>query len=127
MRSRPLKLALSATLMMVASATASQAAGIDGSWARGDGEARVTIGACGGDICAINTWIKPGTPSEKVGDRLVMTVHPTSDGEYTGTAFDPQRNLTYRLDISATAKAMTTKGCVLGGLVCKTVSWTRLD
>lgn len=100
--------------------------GMDGLWARGDGNARVRIAPCGSNICAVNTWIKPGTPSEKEGDKLVMTVKPAADGGYSGTAFDPQRNLTYKLTVTLSGNSMTTRGCVLAGIVCKGVEWTRL-
>ena len=53
---------------------------INGNWARGDGNARVKIAECGKDICATNIWIKPGTPKEKTGDRLVMSIKETADG-----------------------------------------------
>lgn len=100
---------------------------IEGQWARGDGNANVRIAPCGSDICAINTWIKPGTPKEKTGDKLVMSIKPTSDGEYSGTAFDPQRDLTYKLTVSVKGASMTTKGCVLAGIICKGVNWTRIN
>ena len=100
---------------------------IEGQWARGDGNAKVRIAPCGSDICAINTWIKPGTPKEKTGDKLVMSIKPSSDGEYSGTAFDPQRDLTYKLTVSVKGNSMTTKGCVLAGIVCKGVEWTRIN
>ena len=99
---------------------------IEGQWSRGDGNAKVQIAPCGSDICAVNTWIKPGTPKEKTGDKLVMSIKPTSDGEYSGTAFDPQRDLTYKLTVSVKGNSMTTKGCVLAGIVCKGVNWTRI-
>ncbi|WP_156462747.1 DUF2147 domain-containing protein [Rhizobium sp. Leaf262] len=105
---------------------AASAADINGQWARGDGNAKVQISACGSNICATNTWIKPGTPKEKTGDKLVMTIEPTSDGEYSGTAFDPQRDLTYKLTVSVKGDSMTTKGCVLAGIVCKGVNWSRI-
>jgi uncharacterized protein (DUF2147 family) len=100
---------------------------IYGAWARGDGVARVDIAPCGGAICATNTWIKPGVSDEKVGDKLVMNVEPSGAAAMFGTAFDPQRNLKYRLKISLNGKSMTTQGCVLGGLVCKNMGWTRLS
>jgi uncharacterized protein (DUF2147 family) len=103
------------------------AAQIDGNWARGDGKARVKIARCGGDICATNTWIKPGTPSEKAGDVLVMKLTEKSETEYSGSAFDPQRNMSYKISLTVGGKSMTTKGCVLGGLLCKDVGWTRID
>ncbi len=107
--------------------TLAHAADIDGQWARGDGNAKVRIASCGSDICATNTWIKPGTPKEKEGDRLVMTIEPDADGVYSGTAFDPQRNLTYKLTVTVTGDKMTTKGCVVAGLLCKGVDWTRIN
>lgn len=100
---------------------------IYGAWARGDGVARVEIAPCGGAICATNTWIKPGVSDEKVGDKLVMTVEPRGGAAMSGTAFDPQRKLKYRLNISLAGRSMTTRGCVVGGLFCKNMGWSRLS
>jgi len=98
-----------------------------GLWARGDGKARVRIERCGADVCAVNTWIREGTRGEKVGDRLVMTVAPAGGGRWTGTAFDPQRDLGYRLTMTVGATSMTTRGCIVAGLLCKDMGWTRLS
>lgn len=98
-----------------------------GVWARGDGVARVRVIPCGGALCAINTWIKPGVADEKVGDRLVMQVKPAGPATLSGAAFDPQRNLNYRMKIDVSGATMTTRGCVLGGLICKNMGWTRLS
>ena len=73
-------------------ASSAMAADIDGNWARGDGKAKVMIAPCGENICATNTWIKPGTPKEKTGDQLIMDIKQTEAGSYSGTAFDPQRD-----------------------------------
>lgn len=112
--------------LLVAFATGVHAAPIDGQWARGDGNAKVRIAACGKNICAVNTWIKPGTPTEKAGDKLIMTIKPGADGVYSGDAFDPQRDLTYRITVTVNGDRMTTKGCVIAGLLCKGVDWTRI-
>ncbi|XUY26122.1 DUF2147 domain-containing protein [Agrobacterium sp. rho-8.1] len=116
-----------AICMVLFSMGAASAADINGQWSRGDGNAKVRVAPCGGDICATNTWIKPGTPTEKEGDKLVMSIKPTSDGEYAGTAFDPQRDLTYKLTVSVKGDTMTTKGCVLAGVICKGVEWSRIN
>lgn len=113
-------------IMIVAFATGVHAADIDGQWARGDGNAKVRIAPCGSDICAVNTWIKPGTPREKAGDKLVMTIKPGADGVYSGNAFDPQRDLTYKITVTVNGDRMATKGCVVAGLICKGVDWTRI-
>jgi uncharacterized protein (DUF2147 family) len=103
------------------------AADMDGQWARGDGNAKVRIAPCGSDICAVNTWIKPGTPKEKAGDKLVMSVQKDDDGTYSGTAFDPQRDMRYKLTVTVNGDKMTTRGCVVAGLLCKGIDWTRID
>lgn len=111
--------------LSAAAATGAHAADIEGQWARGDGNAKVRIAPCGNNICAVNTWIKPGTPREKAGDTLVMTIKPGSNGVYSGTAFDPQRDLTYRITVTVNGDEMSTRGCIVAGLICKGVDWTR--
>jgi uncharacterized protein (DUF2147 family) len=119
---------LSAIAVSLLLSSAAHAAGPDpmGNWARGDGNAKVKIVQCGSNLCAINTWIKPGTPSEKAGDKLVMTVSPTSGDTLSGTAFDPQRDMSYKISLTVGGDSMTTKGCILGGLLCKGVNWSRI-
>ena len=115
-------------LFLLATAAHAALPSPQGLWARGDGKAKVEIAPCGTDLCAVNTWIKPGVRDEKVGDKLVMTVTPAKPGIWTGKAFDPQRNLSYKLTITVpSATTMTTAGCILGGLLCKNMGWTRLD
>lgn len=117
---------LIASVLALGAGTVSQAADIDGNWARSDGKAKVKIAKCGADICATNTWIKPGTPSEKAGDVLVMKIEKVSDNQYSGSAFDPQRDMSYKITLDVSDSKMTSKGCVLGGLLCKGVGWTRI-
>ena len=99
---------------------------LEGDWSRGDGKARVRIEPCGDDICAVNTWIRPGVTDEKVGDKLVMTVKADGPDKWIGKAFDPQRHMTFRMSIDVADTTMTTHGCVLGGLLCKNMGWTRI-
>lgn len=117
---------LTGALLPVAFAGIAYGADIDGQWSRGDGNAEVEISPCGSDICAVNTWIKPGTPKENKGDKLVMTIKPGGDGVYAGSAFDPQRNLTYSITLTIKGDKMTTRGCIVAGLLCKGVDWTRM-
>lgn len=96
-----------------------------GVWMRGDGNARVRIAPCGGDWCATNLWIKDTSGGEAVGDKLVMTVKPASETTLKGKAFDPKRDLTYSITIKVAGSSLSTRGCIIGGVVCKTVSWSR--
>jgi len=108
----------------VAAASADSASPL-GEWSRGDGIARVRIEPCGQRLCAINTWIKPGVGDEKVGDRLVLDVLPAGASAFKGKAFDPKRNLTFTFHMDVGDRSMTTRGCMVAGLVCKDVNWTR--
>jgi uncharacterized protein (DUF2147 family) len=114
-------------VLVCSSSTVASELAMSGTWARGDGAARVRIGPCGGSVCAINTWIKNPAGGEKVGDRLVMTLKPKSPSVMSGTAYDPQRGMTYAIEVRIAAGGMTTRGCVLGGIVCKSVAWAKLN
>ncbi|WP_036285154.1 DUF2147 domain-containing protein [Methylocystis sp. ATCC 49242] len=116
---------LVASALILLSAPA-RSEGIVGNWARGDGNARVRIAPCGGALCAINTWIRDPSSGEHVGDRLVMKVSGAGSS-MSGTAYDPQRKLNYSLEIDYGPEAMQTRGCVLAGIICKSISWTRLS
>ncbi|MBN9084907.1 MAG: hypothetical protein BGP04_05840 [Rhizobiales bacterium 62-17] len=117
-------------MMFICASSGAQAqdavAAMSGSWARGDGIARVRIAPCGAQVCAINTWIKGGVTDEKVGDRLVMDVKPKSASLLSGTAYDPQRKLSFNIDITVAANTLRTQGCVIGRILCKDMSWSRI-
>jgi len=96
-----------------------------GHWLRGDGNARVRIAECGESFCATNTWVRnPG--SERVGHVLVLKVRKLAASFWKGSAYDPQRKLNLSMQMTVGVWSMTTNGCILGGLLCRTVSWKRL-
>jgi uncharacterized protein (DUF2147 family) len=97
-----------------------------GDWARADGKTRIHVASCGAEICARNTWVRHGVSGEKVGDRLILKVKPAGAGHWSGKAFDPQRHQTYTISVRATEKHMTTQGCVMGGLMCQSMNWSRM-
>lgn len=120
------------TLMIVTGLAASLSspaisADISGSWKRGDGVAQVRISKCGKALCAVNTWINDPSGQEKVGDKLIFRVKKTSTGVLKGRAFDPQRNMDYSLKIrlGENSASMTTEGCLMMGMVCKSMKWSR--
>ena len=98
-----------------------------GDWARADGKTRIHVASCGPAVCARNTWVKHGVAGEHVGDRLILKVKPAGAGRWSGNAFDPQRKRTYAISVHVTPTRMTTQGCVMGGLVCQSMGWTRVN
>ena len=98
---------------------------ITGNWSRTDGASRISIAPCGENLCAVNTWVRDAADGELVGDRVVLAVQPRDPNALAGEAFDERRKLRYSLLISVSGNAMTTEGCLLGGVVCKSMRWTR--
>jgi uncharacterized protein (DUF2147 family) len=127
MSRRTLKLASALLMIGAASAAFASDPPFLGEWARGDGKTHIRVEQCGGAVCAFNTWVSSGVAGEKVGDRLTLNVSPTGAAGWSGNAFDPQRNQTYTMNVRVANNRMTTDGCVMGGLMCKSMSWTRLN
>lgn len=124
----PGRLALTLPLLISTIAFATPgSADPSGVWTREDGNARVRIAPCGVNICATNIWIGDTSGGENVGDRLVLTVSEGSAGTLVGTAYDPQRNLTYSMEMTIDARQLKTRGCILGGMLCKSVFWSRAN
>lgn len=95
-----------------------------GNWTRDDGGSKVRIQPCGKSFCAVNTFIRDPQSDEKVGDVLVMTLEDKGEA-LSGTAFDKRRNKSYNISVSVKNGSMNTRGCILGGLLCKGVAWSR--
>jgi uncharacterized protein (DUF2147 family) len=99
----------------------------NGEWARDDGQVRVRLSNCGGKICVVNTWARDPQGQAKAGDRFVMTLVSTNTSHWTGSAFDPQRNLNFTMDVSMSGQQLTTHGCIAGSSLCETAGWTRVS
>jgi len=96
-----------------------------GIWMRSDGNARVIIKRCGKAFCATNIWVKDTSNGEAIGDRLVMNVVPKAESVLAGTAYDAKRQLTYSMEISVQPDSLSSRGCIAGGMICKTLTWSH--
>ena len=117
-------LLLAAAMMVPQFAFANAMSDASGVWTRSDGNARVRIARCGQKLCATNVWIRDTSKGEEVGDKLVMSLKPVSDSVLKGTAYDSKRKMTYSMTLTVSGKRLTTRGCVVGGLICKDVGWS---
>lgn len=115
--------ACAALMSTTAVSHAQQSADPSGVWLRDDGNARVRIAPCGNNICATNLWIGDTSKGEEAGDRLVMSLKPKSADTLTGTAYDAKRDRTYAITVQVSGKSLVTRGCILGGVLCKNVHW----
>ena len=100
---------------------------IVGVWLRDSGTARVRIAPCGGKLCGVIVWVRDKDSPTKVGMRVFYDIVPESPTSWTGKAFNPEDGKTYVGKATVSGGSMTTQGCVLGGLICKSVSWSRAN
>lgn len=119
-----------AALLGATPTLAQDASAVMGAWQRGDGIARVKVAPCGQKngqvICMTNTYIRPDVTDEKVGERLEFNFSGADGAALTGTAFDPKSGKSFSTTIAVAGERMTTRGCILGGVICKSTEWTRV-
>lgn len=104
------------------------AADVSGTWVRDTGASHVKFGACGGAICGNIVWLKPGieTPA-KIGQRVFSNMKPDGANTWSGSAFNPEDGKTYTGKMTRSGSTLTTSGCVMGGMICKSTTWTRVN
>jgi uncharacterized protein (DUF2147 family) len=44
---------------------------------------------------------------------------------WSGKAFNPLENKTYMGKMTLSGSSLTTSGCIMGGMMCKDMNWTR--
>ena len=96
-----------------------------GEWARADGKAKVRFAPCGGALCGMVTWLKDPSGPGRVGQRVFYDMKPNGANAWTGTAFNPEDGKEYTGKMTLEGANLTTAGCILGGWICKSLSWTR--
>ncbi len=102
------------------------AADVIGTWTRDNGESRVRFARCGEAVCGTVAWLKdPSTAKSRVGQRVFFDMKPTGANSWSGSAFNPEDGQTYSGRMSLAGNKLTTQGCVMGGLICRSVTWTR--
>jgi uncharacterized protein (DUF2147 family) len=108
-------------------AGAARADDVNGLWLRDNGNSQVRFAPCGAALCGTIAWLKPGVEtSSKIGQRVFYDMKPSGANSWAGTAFDPADGKTYKGTMTLSGSTLSTSGCVLGGLICKSVSWSRV-
>jgi uncharacterized protein (DUF2147 family) len=98
-----------------------------GTWLRDTGALQVRFEPCGDAICGNVVWLKPGSDSKaKVGQRLFFDMRPAGANSWTGKAASPDSGSIYSGKMSVEGSTLSTSGCMVGGLVCKSANWRRV-
>jgi uncharacterized protein (DUF2147 family) len=121
-----IKGALGATILFLA--LAGQAlADPSGTWLRENGNARVRIAACGSNYCGTIVWVKNADSPSKVGQRVFYDMAAAGPNTWNGKAFNPEDGKTYAGKMVLSGSSLTTSGCVLGGMICRSVTWSKVN
>jgi uncharacterized protein (DUF2147 family) len=104
-------------------AGAQQATGL---WLRENGASHVRIAPCGDALCGFVAWVKDPERASEIGLKVFYDMKPAGDGTWEGQAFNPEDQKTYTGKMVLEGDGLKTSGCVFGGLICKSVNWTRL-
>lgn len=123
-----------ALVIGAASAVASEPTGV---WMRSSGSSKIRIESCGAALCGTVVWEKaprkdvynpdPAKRDEPVtGRRVLLGMKPSGDGQWKGEVYNAEDGKTYTGYITLTgADQLKLQGCVLGGLICKSDTWSR--
>ncbi len=120
-----LRRSILAIAVMAACPQLAWAGDVLGEWARDDGQAKVRFAACGGAVCGAVSWLKGTSGPAKLGQEVFFDMKPNGDNDWAGTAFNPEDGRNYTGKMTLTGNHLVTAGCVFGGLICKSIAWTR--
>jgi uncharacterized protein (DUF2147 family) len=118
-------LGLAGLLGAIAFAGPAAAAGAEGVWMRSDGLAKVQFSPCGGGMCGTIVWLRRPDGPAHVGEQVFFGMRQTSPTSWEGSAHNPEDGRDYDGSMVLAGNHLTTKGCALGGMICKSQSWSR--
>ncbi|MFI0846958.1 DUF2147 domain-containing protein [Mesorhizobium sp. IMUNJ 23232] len=111
------RMTMTASAMMLAIGAAN-ADPIEGNWRTQSGET-AAISDCGGGFCIT---LKTG----KYKGKGIGKMSAEGGGTYSGSITDPAKDKTYSGSGTLSGGSLKMKGCVLGGLICRSQTWTKL-
>ena len=139
-------LALAAVLALTGSEGA-LAADPNGVWLTQTGGSRIRLADCAGALCGTIIWLKeptdPDTGKPKtdknnsdaskrarplLGVQIVLSMKPAGADKWTGQVYNAEDGKTYSGNLTYSGgNSLQLQGCALGGLVCKSQTWTKVN
>ncbi|EJN06248.1 DUF2147 domain-containing protein [Phyllobacterium sp. YR531] len=125
---------LAATLSTAAIAQVQE---VVGTYINKSGGTKVELAHCGAGLCGTVIWMKTpvndvNNPDASKRDRPVVGIQAvslksTGESTYAGSLYDTESGKTYSGKAKFSDKDVELSGCILGGLLCKTSVWQRVD
>lgn len=123
-------------LLAVPGLAAADTQPIFGVWRNPKNTVHVEIKGCGANTCGYVVWAsakaqadaRKGGTENLIGLQLLRDFKPDSPDRWRGKVFVPDLRMTFagtaEVVDAATLKA---KGCLIGGLLCKSQTWRRIE
>ena len=133
------RLTLVAVLCAFASPSIAQdASKVAGTWQSQSGITRVKVTPCGDGLCGTVVWqqnpskdVYNPDPAKRerpiVGIQLVSNMKPVGPGEWSGSIYNYEDGKTYQGKVKAAGNSIQIGGCVLGGVICQSKTWTKVN
>jgi uncharacterized protein (DUF2147 family) len=123
-------------LLLLTGAAHAQAQDPSGTYLSETGETRVRIARCGQAYCGTIVSVQGEAKDvynpdanlknrSLVGVQMISNIQPSGDG-FTGQLYNYKDGKTYTGKMTFAGKAMQLSGCVLGGLICRSQTWTKV-
>jgi uncharacterized protein (DUF2147 family) len=131
---------LAAGLLWAAVATpaSAQRASPLGTWVSQTGDTRIRLSPCGTQLCGSIVWVRsPGKDTQNsdraqrdrdlVGIRII-TMDPVAQNKWRGPLYNHIDGRSYNGNLTLTGQnTMELSGCVLGGFICRSQTWSRVN
>lgn len=103
-------------------ASSAQAGSPNGTWLRSNG-AHVEAFDCSGGL---GLKVTKSPEANKVGKTIMCGAKKVGENKWKGTVLNLDDNKKYSGYVTLDGSSLTLSGCVLGGLICKNDTWSRL-
>jgi uncharacterized protein (DUF2147 family) len=134
---------LTVVWFLAASAVSAYAADPFGTWLTGDGQARIRVDRCGGNLCGTIVWLKEpidrATGKPEVDDKnpdpkkqkrpiiglRIFSMKPADSGAWSGSIYNADDGKNYAATVTPQSQSsLVVRGCA--GVFCGDDTWTRV-
>jgi len=114
---------ITGVLGLVIAASAAHAADPYGTWTRPSNGTKVDFYNCGGKLCA---KVVSSKTKENIGKVIMTGATKSGDNTWKGDLLNLENGQTYSGVVTLEGpKALSLKGCVLGGVICSGETWVK--
>ena len=96
-----------------------------GRWDREDGLGGIEIKTCSDALCGHITWLRDKDTPAYIGEKVLFDMRRTAEDTWSGSANNPEDGRTYAGSMTLAGERLMTRGCIFGGLICKSVALIR--